>query len=915
MKKLSLIFIALVFFSEVWSQGEGNIWYFPDNVGLDFNSGAPTVLLDGQLQISSNPNPASISDALGNLKFYTNGNTLWDKNHGIMPNGDALNGTPVQQVNDVLIANHPDRPDLYYLMYNLSYSDAPHEFGYAIIDMSLNNGLGDVVTKNTLLNNSVGEAIGGVKHANGKDIWFVVHGYDDANFYAYLLTASGINPTPVVSTTGEVMVPRETTRNVNFNIKFSPNGSKLVHTALTPSNTSNVFDFQPLNGCVAHPILLRAIETEGTGATQNTLHDRDVEFSPSGDLLYVSTDHNLLQYDLTAPILADSAIRISTSDPDGDVFDLQYGPDGKIYINMPNDRPFHLGVIHNPNNRGTACNYDNEGLYLEGGKTFTSLPEFIQSQLRNRIYYEGVCLGEMLTSNTSFSLDDIPDSVVWDFGDPSSGPGNMSTDINPTHNFNAPGIYNITASTSTSGKTETLKLDLEIFLPPNNKDVPEVDLKQCDDDTDGISVFNLEEITNTILPLGDSEKITFHESETEANQGINPISNASQYLNQTPSIDMVWARVENKAFCYAVTQLNLIVTTTQIPNDFISTIYGCDEGNDGIASFDFSLADEDIRNIFPVGQEIEITYYTSLEDGLAERNRIENINSYMNTGSLYLQDIYVRVDSKQNNSCLGLGKHLILETLESPSYELDNEATICLNDNPELTIDTFNASGTFSYEWRDDNGGIIGTDSRITIFSGGRYYVTAKADNSCETVKNIQVTEVVQSVPSEDWFTIVNQTVNNSIRLDTSFLGEGDFEFSLDEASGNYQDSPFFENLSNGEHAFYIRDKLYCGVSPPFRFKTFGKLSFPKFLTPNNDNHNDVWNVKEFSTDLYKTIEILIFDRYGKLLKSITPFTQGWDGTFNGMLLSPDDYWYTAKIVDINDNVLIKTGHFSLILR
>ena len=38
---------------------------------------------------------------------------------------------------------------------------------------------------------------------------------------------------------------------------------------------------------------------------------------------------------------------------------------------------------------------------------------------------------------------------------------------------------------------------------------------------------------------------------------------------------------------------------------------------------------------------------------------------------------------------------------------------------------------------------------------------------------------------------------------------------------------------------------------------------------------------------------VLIYDRYGKLLKQLlTVQYDGWDGSYNGAILPTDDYWF-----------------------
>ncbi|GAL71226.1 T9SS type B sorting domain-containing protein [Jejuia pallidilutea] len=90
-------------------------------------------------------------------------------------------------------------------------------------------------------------------------------------------------------------------------------------------------------------------------------------------------------------------------------------------------------------------------------------------------------------------------------------------------------------------------------------------------------------------------------------------------------------------------------------------------------------------------------------------------------------------------------------------------------------------------------------------------------------------------------------------------------------------------------------------------------MGFPKFFTPNGDGINDTWNVKGLSTDYSQNSTVFIYDRYGKLIKQYKPNSKGWNGIFNGQLLSANDYWYVVNLVDSEGNLRTFRGHFSLI--
>jgi gliding motility-associated-like protein len=87
-------------------------------------------------------------------------------------------------------------------------------------------------------------------------------------------------------------------------------------------------------------------------------------------------------------------------------------------------------------------------------------------------------------------------------------------------------------------------------------------------------------------------------------------------------------------------------------------------------------------------------------------------------------------------------------------------------------------------------------------------------------------------------------------------------------------------------------------------------INYPKFFTPNGDGFNETWNIPHLlSTN--PNAPIFIFDRYGKLLKEISPATGGWNGTYNGQPLPSTDYWFTVDYDEKGTSKVFKS-HFSL---
>src|SRR5207244_1600787 len=124
-------------------------WYFGANAGIDFSSGSPVAVTYGKVIASEGS--ACMSDTSGNLLFYTDGDTVWDKNDNVMPSGTGLYGGGGTSTQSAIILPQPGSDSLYYIFTVDGATGGCVNgcvFGYSIVDMSLNAGLGDVSTKN-----------------------------------------------------------------------------------------------------------------------------------------------------------------------------------------------------------------------------------------------------------------------------------------------------------------------------------------------------------------------------------------------------------------------------------------------------------------------------------------------------------------------------------------------------------------------------------------------------------------------------------------------------------------------------------------------------------------------------------------------------------------------------------------------
>ena len=439
-----------------------------------------------------------------------------------------------------------------------------------------------------------------------------------------------------------------------------------------------------------------------------------------------------------------------------------------------------------------------------------------------------------------------------------------------------------------------------------------VTFRNCDEDgvPDGFTDYNLTEI-NEVITNGNSAGLTisYHLNFNDADSGSNEI-NPIPFNNSIANT--VYARVENGNGCHRVSSIDLQVSTTSFTSGFMQELEVCDDDPeiDGFHLFDLTQASQFFIDEFPAGQNLRVEYYRNLSDAQLEQNEINPQTDYTNQ-TAFSQTIYVRVESDDNGDCYGIGPHLTLTVHPRPQFEIDDTSIYCLDDNPIVLV-TFNPEGNYSYEWTDESGTVISAAPTATVTSGGIYSVVSTSIFGCQSFP--QIFNVVESSIADiglDDITILDFSDNNTITINNTNnnLGIGDYEFSLDDPNGNFQDESFFDNVGAGVHNLYVRDKNGCGVAALEVFV----LGFPKYFSPNGDSYNDTWNLKGWNELFTQASRIYIYDRYGKFIKELAPWSEGWEGTFNGNDLNTTDFWFAAELVEQDGTTRVLRGHFSLV--
>ncbi len=411
-----------------------------------------------------------------------------------------------------------------------------------------------------------------------------------------------------------------------------------------------------------------------------------LEFSTGNTVLYASISNRIYQFNLLANPISNSIFLINPTNTTEIIGSLQLGPDYKIYVAKTDS--FNLGVINNPNVLGIGCNYQENGIDLAGRECDFSLPNICQSFFSAiSINVTNTCLNDSTTF--SFTPNQSALSATWNFGD-----GNTSTAISPTHIYATVGTYTVSVqivtAQGTTSTTRVITINPKPILLQNT-----INLKQCDDDNDGFSAFNLAQANQLLVVSSAGLSFSYHTTLADAQSNSNPISNISAYVNTIVSTSQVFVRVTNTNGCYSTATVNLIVSTTLIPTSFQRTFTTCDDvtsgsNTDGFSSFNFSSVTSEIQALYPPGQVLDIKYYKTLAEALSEQNAINNTAAFVNTVPNQ-QNIYIRVDSLLDNACLGLGLHITLKVETIPIIQPINYRN-CDDNHDGIT--SFNTSNT-----------------------------------------------------------------------------------------------------------------------------------------------------------------------------------------------------------------------------
>lgn len=499
MRKIILLIVTILVSSFIMqAQRSAYTWYFGIKAGIDFKTTRSFTASSGAVvtdvpipltgPISTYEGCFTYSDRItGNVMMSSDGSTVYNKNGVAMPNGTGLLGNPSSTSSGIVVPC-PGERNLFYIFTVSAVGAIRNGIRYSVVDMSLNGGLGDIISgwKNLQVsltgtgytNTDVAENISVVQHANGVDYWLVSRMRKSVIVWA--ITAAGVSATPsVYNTTYDVLLsPTPLGGGIGY-LKFNTDGTRFVHVQhLAYNNDHSWFtsgEFNRSTGVVSN-MKVRDIDTEYGPAYA-------MEFSSNNEYLYVATiesasGRNGLYVSKWDDVVNLSKIPIPTTKLRENVSCVQLGPDGRIYGIDKATR--NLYVVLNPDDGGTQ----NEVLpnYLNAGTTgYFGLPVFAVSFYKTLpiISKMPVCVGVDNIYRVTINLVGVAKilSLNWDFGDgtvvtQTLPAGSASGTYQYAHRFNNSGTYTITV-------TPTIDDGSGAFTDPDKISMKEITSSDC----------------------------------------------------------------------------------------------------------------------------------------------------------------------------------------------------------------------------------------------------------------------------------------------------------------------------------------------------------------------------------------------------------------------------------------------------
>jgi gliding motility-associated-like protein len=775
----SIIILFLLIGLNVYSQPNKrtNFWYFADSVGLEFNSGVPVEDTSGVIFDQFWGGTSVMCDTNGNLLFYSNGKRVWNKNHQVMTNGyggsSFYTGTQA-----ALCVPKPGSDSIFYI-FTARLFQSENPMFYYVINMAGNNGLGEVIDKDTLLAGwDAAEKLTAAYHKNKEDIWILTRKLLEHKYAAFLVNSEGVVDEPILSPAperpGVLYDNNKGYMKVSYDKKYLLScfkGTGASHTSV------EICKFNIETGSVDFLFSFILRDIIPGNPYYNTYN---CDFSPCSKYMYLSGElpldsiSHIFQFDMQyiedSILFKQSAIKIG--EPQGT--NIQLASDGKIYCfarsaGYSSQWNNYVGIIHNPGKYGFACNYQENAFILNHGRVGRSLVNFATDFLF-RFDFDGICESDTFLFDPWFFPE--PTYIEWNFGDILSGANNTSTIPHATHKFTDGGTYEVSVYVEyPSGRIEETSRKVEVEYAPEPDLGPDTTI--C---------------TNTDIILDAECGPHFYTWSTGA------IGSSQITVSDT---GWYWVRVENDVGCFGIDSIHIglfppaIADTTNL--EIIPTTCG---GSTGV-----------IKGLIINGLP-PITYLWIDDLGNPISYSLDIYHLPVGNYTLEVTD--------SNNCVTSFGPYSIIDAGDVLIENVDYTQEHCDQQDASITITAVSGLGDMLFYSIDNGANYYSNLGIFTALSAGSYAVRVRDSSDCQSVY-INNPVIIQNIDAPEIIDVqvgASSVGQSTGSIEITAFGGSDTLFYSNDNGANFQinDGGFY-NLAAGFYTCVVVDEIGCDTT------------------------------------------------------------------------------------------------------
>jgi len=809
------LFIYVLFFVSIlgFSQAEASHWYFGEGAGLIFDLSNDTVSATTAAEntINTSEGCSSIADFNGNLLFYTDGRNVWDKNHNIMPNANYLTGNGLlgdpSSTSSGLIVPKPGNPDQYYVF---TVDEPHHQNAFAFPNQGPADQSGNSLPNYTFSN---GGNAGAVPEADD--------GFNNGLAYSLVdLSLNGGNGDVVPSEKNIQLITYDPTDQGQASYKCSEKITAVEHADgasywVLTHFMDKFYAFRIDNSGVN----TSPQETQIAPLINYTGYRRNgigyMKASPDGTKIAVAHRQNgntegqtanatgsvwIYDFDNSSGTLSNPSNLLPNSGPYG----LEFSPDSsKLYVS----------------NDSSVIQFDLFSPSPSNSLAFIHTNSF--NPLQNRVPFIG-------------ALQLGPDGRIYIAN---------TDDYNSLDVINEPNEVGVNSDYVQNGLALAPGTSAVIGLPPFIQSFFLASIvfeNSCVDDDIQFSVNTTQNYDSISWDFGDG-------------LGVSNLDNPSYtYTNLGTYTVSAEITIGTEVNTFSET---IIITSNPIAN-FVTDIYECDDDNDGILSFDFTVPQAQVLGA-QLPTDFTVSYHLSQDD--ADANSAALSLPYQNTDST--EEIFVRIENNANANCFDTTS-FTLNVFDTPIANIVGTVEECddlddgddangrkeinLTDYDADVLDTqdatlFSVSYHLSQAEADANTGALSSPYyNTTAFT---YQVFARIENNLKTdcYDTTEFTVIINPIP-----VALNA---NLIQCDEDGVNDGLTVFNLEEA--NYA---LTNGVPNRSTKFYLtavdaENSTAAIDAAPFTNTTNPQTIYVQVI----DDDTECFSIAELSLDVSLT--------------------------------------------------------------